>query len=131
MIFEPAELPVGGGTLALSPYPPSVDVLARWDMVISLTEVADFATHAGWCHFPVVDFDVPSGDWAPISAQVHQVLRNGGRVLFHCKAGCGRSGMAVLRIMTELQEPDALARLRAVRPCAVETDAQMAWALRT
>ncbi len=129
MTFEPAELSVGGGTLALSPYPSSVDVLVGWDLVISLTETADFSAHAGWRHFPIVDFDIPTGDWQVISGEVHQVLARGGNVLFHCKAGCGRSGMSVLRIMTELGEPDALARLRAVRPCAVETDAQMVWAL--
>ena len=44
--------------------------------------------------------------------------------------GCGRSGMAVLRLMIEAGEDaeTALARLRTIRPCAIETDAQMAWA---
>jgi hypothetical protein len=39
--------------------------------------------------------------------------------------------MAVLRLMIEAgEEPQsALARLRKVRPCAVETEAQMQWAL--
>jgi hypothetical protein len=39
--------------------------------------------------------------------------------------------MVALRLMIELGEApdDALARLRVVRSCAVETDAQMAWAL--
>ncbi len=38
--------------------------------------------------------------------------------------------MAVLRLMVEAgEDPDAaLARLRAVRPCAVETGAQLTWA---
>jgi hypothetical protein len=40
--------------------------------------------------------------------------------------------MIVLRLMIAAGEhPDlALARLRETRPCAVETDAQMDWALR-
>jgi len=40
--------------------------------------------------------------------------------------------MAVLRLMIEAGEEagDALARLRSLRPCAIETHAQMAWALR-
>lgn len=40
--------------------------------------------------------------------------------------------MAVLRLMVEMDEaPEAaLARLRAVRPCAVETVAQHDWAAR-
>ena len=38
--------------------------------------------------------------------------------------------MAVLRLMFEAGEDAqaALIRLRAVRPCAVETEAQLAWA---
>ena len=53
-------------------------------------------------------------------------------MLVHCRGGCGRSGMAVLRLMVEAGEApeEALARLRAVRPCAVETEAQMDWARR-
>ena len=58
-------------------------------------------------------------------------LRGGGRVLVHCRGGCGRSGMVALRLMIEAGEaPDeALSRLRSVRPCAVETKAQMGWAM--
>ena len=39
--------------------------------------------------------------------------------------------MAALRLMVEAGEDGvaALARLREMRPCAVETEAQMAWAL--
>jgi len=38
--------------------------------------------------------------------------------------------MAALRLMVEAGEDanDALLRLRSIRPCAVETDAQMIWA---
>jgi len=48
----------------------------------------------------------------------------------HCRGGCGRSGMIALRLMIEIGEAadDALARLRAVRPCAVETPQQLRWA---
>jgi hypothetical protein len=40
--------------------------------------------------------------------------------------------MAILRLMVESGEdpPAALARLRAVRPCAVETERQHCWATR-
>jgi len=58
-------------------------------------------------------------------------LQTGGSVLVHCKGGCGRSGMAALRLMVEAGEDPhlAFARLRDVRPCAVETEAQLAWAV--
>lgn len=89
---------------------------------------------AKWFHFPVRDFDVPDKSiaraWPEISKACHRVLDGGGKVLIHCHGGCGRSGMAALRLMIEAGEaPDAaLTRLRGVRPCAVETDAQQAWA---
>ena len=55
----------------------------------------------------------------------------GRGVAVHCRAGIGRSGMVALRLMIEAGEApdDALARLRTVRPCAVETTAQMHWAM--
>ena len=87
-----------------------------------------------WLHLPVPDFGVPppgvAAKWAAASQSARQALAGGGRVLVHCKGGCGRSGMAVLRLMIDCgEEPaQALARLRAVRPCAVETDEQMDWA---
>lgn len=103
-----------------------------------------------WSHVPVADFGVPdsipvdvqSGDPFLIGAKTSQnlwdcvappalaVLNEGGRVLVHCKGGCGRSGMAALRLMILAGENPgaALVRLRQVRPCAVETDAQLAWA---
>ena len=85
----------------------------------------------GWLHCPVTDFGVPEGlDWPLVRDRALCVLAGKGRVLVHCYGGCGRSGMICLRLMIAAGEvPDAaLARLRAVRPCAVETDAQMLWA---
>ncbi|MCT4370502.1 dual specificity protein phosphatase family protein [Yangia mangrovi] len=88
-----------------------------------------------WLHLPIPDFGTPPEEmrrlWPEVSAQARQALSGGGRVLVHCRGGCGRSGMVALRLMIEAGEaPDeALARLRHVRPCAVETDAQMGWAM--
>ena len=151
-----ASLPVGGGTLALSPMPGRVgsytadlaDLLAFAPaLVISMTTAAelaaknaadlpaDLARHTiGWLHVPIVDYGVPQGQtealWPAAAAQVLAVLAGKGRVLVHCMGGCGRSGMAVLRLMVMAgEDPDAaLIRLRQSRPCAVETDAQFNWA---
>ncbi|WP_425099680.1 protein-tyrosine phosphatase family protein [Tropicibacter sp. S64] len=151
-------LPVGGGILALSPLPGAggdykgdLTHIASWTpaFVISLvTNVelfeagaqklgADIVDHGTrWVHLPVRDFDVPNAnfenDWPDVSARARRALMGGGRVLVHCRGGCGRSGMVALRLMIEAGEaPDeALARLRAVRPCAIETDGQMEWALK-
>ncbi len=114
------------------------------DLVISMTSQAELErkcagslgadlAHAGidWLHLPVPDFGVPEGlDWSAVRNKALGVLAGKGRVLVHCFGGCGRSGMIVLRLMIATGENAdvALARLRKVRPCAVEADAQMAWA---
>ncbi len=150
---------VGGGTLALTPMPGrggdyagDLDLIADWKpgLVISMTTevemlqdgAQDFGSDiqgraSRWTHLPIDDFGAPSREidelWPDVSATVRHSLSGGGRVLVHCRGGCGRSGMVVLRIMVECgEQPDAaLARLRKLRPCAVETDAQLAWAVST
>ena len=87
-------------------------------------------------HLPIRDFGAPGphvlARWPETAARVRASLAAGGRVLVHCHGGCGRSGMVVVRLLVEMGEDgqDALGRLRAVRPCAVETAAQAAWAMR-
>lgn len=134
--FSIYALEAGGGTLALCPLPLGhVDVVRDWapDLVVSMCEAHEMPDNLwdGFTrrHVPVVDYGVPVGDaWGAVEAEILEILRRGGRVLVHCKGGCGRSGMAVLRVMTAAGEPKALDRLRSVRPCAVETEAQLAWA---
>ncbi|WP_296423178.1 protein-tyrosine phosphatase family protein [Yoonia sp.] len=146
-------LSVGGGTLAISPMPGrGGDYAADWRLllgwapalVITMTSQAELAgkgagclgadlADAGiaWVHLPVPDFGVPQGvDWCAVRDQTLGVLGQDGRVLVHCLGGCGRSGLMVLRLMIAAGEDAdiALLRLRQVRPCAIETDAQMAWA---
>jgi hypothetical protein len=88
-----------------------------------------------WRHFPVADFGVPAAEalpqWAMLSAELHTALDRGEGVLLHCMGGLGRSGMVALRLLAERGESAdaALARLRVVRPGAVETEAQVKWAL--
>jgi protein-tyrosine phosphatase len=146
-------LPLGGGEVAIAPIPGRTRHyytdwlrLMTWqpNLVISMTSQAELErkgagslgpdlANAGidWLHLPVPDFGVPEGlDWPAVRDQALGVLVQKGRVLVHCFGGCGRSGMIILRLMIAAGEgPDAaLARLRKTRPCAVETDAQMAWA---
>ncbi len=106
------------------------------DMVGARTLGSDIQSMASrWCHLPVPDYSTPTpavlAKWPKASQAARKALDGGGRVLVHCRGGSGRSGMAVLRLMIETGEPPhaALKRLRAVRPSAVETDAQLAWAI--
>lgn len=150
------EVPVGQGVGAIAPIPGrsgayerDVSTLLRWapDLVISMTGPSEMervgadglgqdlqAADVVWRHVPITDFGTPTANtmliWPDVEAQALNVLSDGGRVLVHCYGGCGRSGMAILRMMVALGEApsEALTRLREVRPCAVETDAQFAWA---
>lgn len=149
-------LSVADGILALCPLPGAagnyrgdLDHIHDWQpgLVISMTTEAEQVAAGGatlgsdiqsmasrWVHLPVADFSAPSADvlakWPAASHMARKALVGGGRVLVHCRGGCGRSGMVVLRLMIECGEtPEtALSRLRAVRPCAVETSEQMIWA---
>lgn len=149
-------LSIGDGILALSQAPGAggdyagdLRLIGEWkpSIVISMTTRVEHVIlgvenigsdlqglGSRWFHLPVDDFQTPGDDmqdrWADVSALARQAMSGGGRVLVHCRGGCGRSGMVALRLMIESGErPDAaLARLRALRPCAVETDAQLIWA---
>ncbi|MGH1354595.1 MAG: protein-tyrosine phosphatase family protein [Thalassovita sp.] len=150
-------LQLGDGILALAPLPgrngnyeADLEHLREWQpaIVISMTTEAEMVAHGAhdlgqdlrnsgtrWVHLPVADFGAPGAQvvvqWPEISQAARNALDGGGRVLIHCKGGCGRSGMAALRLMIDAGEPptEALAHLRRVRPCAVETQAQMDWAI--
>lgn len=154
--MEIARLELGGGVLAICPMPgrggdyaADLAAIRALDpaLVVSLAGGQErAAAGAGglpgdlagagiaWAEWPVADFGVPdaagAADWPALAGRMRGVLAGGGRVLVHCMGGCGRSGMAALRLMVEAGEPPgaALARLRAVRPCAVETGAQQDWA---
>lgn len=150
-------LAVGDGILAISAIPGADGDLSgdlrhlddwRPAMVVSLVTAEELETlgagclgglvadhGARWEHLPILDFGTPDRAfeqrWTVLSRDILSALDGGGRVLVHCRGGCGRSGMVALRLMIEAGEAseDALARLRAVRPCAVETPEQMRWAL--
>jgi protein-tyrosine phosphatase len=154
--FDIHEISVAGGTVALCQLPGSsgnyasdFNRIVEWkpDLVISLTEpheMAEFevsnlgsdlqAKGVAWTEWPVRDYAVPKPAQAVLSASIKNetktILKGAGRILVHCKGGCGRTGMVVLSFMVDAgEDPDAgLIRLRAVRPCAVETDEQRAWA---
>ncbi|MFD1341664.1 protein-tyrosine phosphatase family protein [Litorisediminicola beolgyonensis] len=150
-------LSLAGGILAIGPVPGAtrdydgdLDHILHWEpgLVVSLTSNGELrraraatlgedlqAAGIVWVHLPIEDYGTPDDHfmdvWPDLVAAVSQVLSGGGRVLLHCQGGCGRSGAVALRLMIALgEEPDtALERLRRVRPCAIETRAQMRWAL--
>ncbi|SLN52793.1 hypothetical protein ROJ8625_02676 [Roseivivax jejudonensis] len=150
-------LPVGGGILAIAPQPGAHDSYDKdlghildWRpaLVVSLTTTDELAqTGAGdlgpqlqeratrWAHVPVAPDAAPTPDvakrWTETSAFARRALWGGGRVLIHGRDGCGRAGMAALRLMIEAGEaPDeAQQRLWALHRPMIGGTAQLRWAM--
>lgn len=84
-----------------------------------------------WLHMPVPDFGIPPSAalWREIAGRIHPRLDRGETVAIHCWGGLGRSGMIAARLLAERgRSPEgAVAKIRQVRPGAIETDAQEAW----
>lgn len=87
-----------------------------------------------WYHLPITDGTPPDAradrEWRQfIGPAVRNTLNNGDRVLIHCRGGLGRAGTIAARLLVEMRvmnpEP-AIRQVRAVRPGAIETPAQVA-----
>lgn len=90
-----------------------------------------------WHHLPIADYSVPGEGfelaWLEEGKAIRQLLRQGGKVVVHCKGGLGRAGMIAARLLVELGVPadEAIHQVRAVRHGAIETPAQLAVVRRT
>lgn len=83
---------------------------------------------------PIVDMGVPEDPMAAYCfiEELVQRLKNGERILLHCRSGFGRAGMigacVLLRLGEASSASDALAKIRRLRsPRAVETSRQVAF----
>ncbi len=113
--------------------------------VVSLVEPAELGwlqvPHLGqeverhgmkWLHISIKDGGVPEDEaeriWAEVGPRIRGLLQEGQRVLFHCRAGHGRSGMMAARLLIELgwSAESAISEVRRVRPGAIEGAAQQA-----
>jgi ADP-ribosyl-[dinitrogen reductase] hydrolase len=120
-------------------------VIRNWGarMIISLIETHEFsllqvpefgdsAARIGisWIHLPIQDVHVPDdrfeSGWSAVRPEVHHRIGSGERILIHCRGGLGRTGLVAARILVErgCAPRDAVHRIRAVRPGAIETLAQ-------
>lgn len=120
-----------------------LDVIKDWDAaaVVSLIECHEIESlgvrslgdgvsgrHIDWLHLPIVDGSVPDkrfeARWAAVGEGLRARLRDGARVLIHCKGGLGRAGTIAARLLVELgDDPEhAMTRVREVRKGAIEKD---------
>ena len=80
-----------------------------------------------WLWLPIPDGGVPGEEferrWAEAGPELHRRLADGERVLIHCRAGLGRTGMIAARLLVEtgLTPLQALNAVRRARPGTVET----------
>ena len=83
-----------------------------------------------WFHLPIVDQSIPGSqfedDWVSAGSAIRRILDGGGSVLIHCKGGLGRTGLVAARLLVEYGIPpvQAICRVRAVRPGAIENSVQ-------
>ena len=90
-------------------------------------------TSLRWLHLPITDMQTPSqatrSAWREQGATLTQALTQGERVVVHCAAGLGRTGMLVAKLLVLQGMPaeEAIAQVRAARPGTIETEAQAEW----
>ena len=99
---------------------------------LQVTDLGDEvrSRHMAWHHLPIRDVSVPGPQfeqaWQEAGPNLRQLLQSGFNVLVHCKGGLGRAGTIAARLMVELGAAphQAIGQVRAVRPGAIETEAQ-------
>lgn len=83
-----------------------------------------------WFHLPIVDVNVPTDaferNWTVAGTKLRAILKEGGRILVHCRGGLGRSGTIGARLLVDcgMAPGQAIALVRQHRPGAIETKAQ-------
>lgn len=122
-----------------------LDVIQRWGArgVLTLVEAFELeelkvlalgekveSRGMRWFHLPIVDVSVPSAEferqWRHELPALLSMLRQGGKLLVHCKGGLGRAGMVAALLLVENGEHphEAIRKVRHVRPGAIQTAAQ-------
>lgn len=98
---------------------------------LGITDLPKRAEEFGlrWHPLPVTDDRAPDhrllDPWSELEPKLINDLKAGGRVVVHCKGGPGRAGTVACMILltsgaTERSD-EAIAKVRAVRPGAIET----------
>lgn len=154
--YDLLDIPGFEGTLLFTPCPGTqqtslADALATLRQagataVISLMPASELAANGAadigaqcqahdmaWFHLPVADEQVPLEDfaqgWNASRQAILDLLAAGERVAIHCKGGSGRTGLIAARILIEtgIAREEAIARVQALRPKAIQHPAHVHW----
>jgi len=83
-----------------------------------------------WLQLPIIDMDIPSqafeDTWAVEGERVRHALRIGERIIIHCYAGLGRTGMIAARILVEfgMDHTEAIKSVRESNRRRIQTKEQ-------
>jgi protein-tyrosine phosphatase len=99
---------------------------------LGLGELGVLLLEAGfwWRHLPIVDMNVPvppfEDNWRVEGQQIAASIAAGERVILHCLAGLGRTGMIAARLLVDMgMTPEqAIVEVRRQRPRAIQTTEQ-------
>jgi len=100
--------------------------------IARIEELPERVQEAGmwWRLLPIVDMGVPhqqfEDEWAEEGELIRHALRIGERVIFHCYAGLGRTGMMAARILVEMgMDPEeAIATVRVDNSRRIQNEKQ-------
>lgn len=106
--------------------------------LLSVPELPERARAFGlrWFHLPIVDVWIPDlffeEEWERAGEELRQILREGGRIVLHCRGGLGRTGMIAARLLVEfgMDPREAIRRVRAARMGAIQTREQEEYVMR-
>lgn len=110
-----------------------VTLLEERELVrLQLRELPELIEKHGlwWRYLPIRDMYVPDDrfelSWEVEGERLRRLLVNGERIIVHCLAGLGRTGMIAARILVELgMDPaEAILRVREPNRCRIQTELQ-------
>jgi protein-tyrosine phosphatase len=86
-----------------------------------------------WHHLPIRDLGVPDArfeaEWRAVGPELRGRLAEGERLVIHCYAGLGRTGLITARLLIEFgEDPDrAITLVRSARKGSIQTAEQEAY----
>jgi ADP-ribosyl-[dinitrogen reductase] hydrolase len=105
------------------------------DHELKMCNVKDLSTKVNelnmlWIHLPIASMALPGSgfeeQWSWVGPGICRLLRDGFRVVIHCKEGIGRTGLVTARILIEMgMDPDsAIKTVKKTRPGTLQLYSQ-------